>query len=147
MNRIFLLFLIVLSLAGCAMHTKYVPYTDQRFIPKPKYYFVTVYSNAQRPPATEPYTVIGRVEVSGYISDGVNADTLTDQAKAIARKRGADAIINAKSEAVQYNGVYVEPGNVERYRWRHYYHPAEYIPYQNIQLTFRGDLIVFIQPQ
>jgi len=100
---------------------------------------VTVYHDSQRPPATPPYYVIGRVEVSGYVSDGVNPDTLTDQAKVIARKRGAGAIINTITESIPRNGFYVASGYV-RHR---YYHPPEYIPYADTLLRLRGELIVF----
>lgn len=146
MNKILLIILIALGAAGCAVQSKYIHYTDQSFPSKGKYYFVAVYPKPQRPPAAEPYTVIGRVEVSGYVSDGVNEDTLLEKAKAIARKRGADAIINAKSEAIQYRDMYVEPGYVAGRRYRRYYHPPVYVPYRNVRLTFRGDLIVFLQP-
>ena len=143
MKRICLLLLTILSLAGCATSVRYVNYTDEKFLPKPQYYFITIYHDSQHPPSIQPYSVIGRVEVSGYISDGVNPDTLTDQAKTIARKKGADAIINAKTESANYSGVYVASGYIAYHRCYRSYHPTEYIPYSNTLLTFRGELIVF----
>lgn len=144
MKKLALLFLIVLSSAGCAVQSRYVHYTDQKFIAKPKYSAVTVYPESQHPPVSEPYSVIGRVETSGYLSDGISRDDLTDKAKAIARKKGADAIINVRMEQVQYNGTYIVPGYVEQHRYHSHYHPTEYVPYQNVLLTFRGELIVFM---
>lgn len=139
MKRLFLLFFVLLTLAGCSTVVKYVNYTDQKFPAKQKYYYITVYDST--PPATiQPFQVIGRVEVSGLVSDGVNSDTLIDQAKHIARVKGADAITNAKVESVAYNEVGVIP---EHFR-RRYYHPREYIVRSNMLLTFRGELIVFL---
>jgi hypothetical protein len=142
MKKLFLLFLALLTLAGCTTIVKYVDYTDRKFPPKQKYYFISVYG-AQPPAAVAPFQVIGRVEISGLISDGVNADALTDQAKRIARARGADAIINAKIEKMSYNEVEVIPGHYGR----RYYHPAEYYSRSNMLLTFRGELIVFVPAQ
>lgn len=139
MKRIFLLFLALLTLAGCTTIIKYVNYTDKKFPPKPKYYFITVYSS-QPPTTIQPFQVIGRVEISGLVSDGVSPDTLADQAKHIARVKGADAIINARIETVGYNEV----GVISGYYGRRYYHPTEYIERRNMLLTFRGELIVFV---
>ena len=139
MKRIFLLFLALLVLVGCSTVVQYVNYTDQRFPPKPRYYFVTVY-DSQPPSTIQPFQVIGRLEISGLMSDGVSQDLLMDQAKHIARAKGADAIINARIERVGYNEVGVVPG----YFGRHYYHPAEYISRTNMLLIFRGELIAFI---
>ena len=49
-----------------------------------------------------PYYVIGKVSIEGFASNGVSPETLTNQAKEIARKRGADAIINARTEVFHY---------------------------------------------
>jgi hypothetical protein len=103
-KQILLLGLCLLVLAGCATSTRYINYTDQRFPPKDQYYVVNVYSQAQPIPASNPYYVIGKVSVEGFASNGVNPEGLTNQAKAIARKRGADAIINATTEVFHYYG-------------------------------------------
>lgn len=145
MKKLILLFLIILSASGCAVQSRYVRYTDQEFISKSKYQTVAVYPESQRPPMNEPYTVIGRVETSGYISDGITRDDLTDKAKVIARKKGADAIINVRVERVEYNGTYMMPGHVEYHHHHEYYQPPIYYPYQSVMLTFRGELIVFAQ--
>ncbi len=139
MKKIFLTLLALLSLAGCATSTRYLPYTDQREPAKPKYYFITVYFGNQQPPSSAPYRVIGRVEIQGYASDGVNTDMLVEQAKNIAREKGADAIINANTQVVPYGGTYVVPGHFGYY----YYHPTRYIPYGDTFLKFTGELIVF----
>jgi hypothetical protein len=102
LKKSLLLSLFVLFLAGCAISSRYVNYTDQRFPPKDPYYVVNVYPESQSIGANNPYYVIGKVSVEGFASDGVSPAGLTNQAKVIARKRGADAIINAKTEAFRY---------------------------------------------
>ena len=140
MKRMLLISLVALSLAGCATSVRYVNYTGQKFPPKDKYYFVTIY-NAQ-PPSTVPvFNVIGRAEVSGLASNGISPESLLDQAKIIARKKGADAIINARTEMVEFGGVYAFS---EHGGYYHHYHATEYVPYSDQRLTFKGDLIVFV---
>ena len=101
-NKILCLGLFVLVLAGCATSTRYVSYTAQRFPPKDKSYAVNVYPESQALSAGNPYYVIGKVSIEGFVSDGVSPASLTNQAKEIARKRGADAIINARTVAFHY---------------------------------------------
>jgi len=96
--------LSVLVLVGCATSTSYTSYTYQRFPPKDALYTVNVYPESQALGAGNPYYVIGKVSVEGFASSGVNPGSLTNQAKVIARKRGADAIINAKTEEIRYYG-------------------------------------------
>src|SRR5277367_3765646 len=96
-KQILLLGLFVLVLAGCATSTRYVNYTYQRFPPKDQFYTVNVYPESQALPASNPYYVIGKVSIEGFASNGVSPETLTRQAQEIARKRGADAIINART--------------------------------------------------
>ena len=115
--KILLLGLMVLGMAGCATSSRYDNYTDQRFPPKDQYYTVNVYPETQALPAANPYYVIGRVSIEGYASDGVTPETLANQARSIARKRGADAIINSRTEIIRY--------------WR------------DAVLRFRGELIVY----
>ena len=102
MKNKLLLGFVVLVIAGCATSTRYVSYTPQRFSPKDALYAVNVYSQAQPLTASNPYYVIGKVSVEGFASNGVSPETLTNQAKKIARKRGADAIINASTEEYRY---------------------------------------------
>jgi len=113
-----LLVLFILGLAGCATSTSYDSYTYQRFPPKDPLSIVNVYSESQALGAGSPYYVIGKVSVEGFAGDGINPGSLTNQAKVIARKKGADAIINAK---------------IEEY---HYY-------YGEALLRFKGELIVY----
>ena len=120
-NNILLLGLFVLVLAGCATSTRYVSYTPERYPPKDVMYAVNVYPQSQALPASNPYYVIGKVSIEGFASSGVSPVSLTNQAKEIARKRGADAIINA--------GTYVLP----------YYGGDEL-------LRFKGELIVYAPP-
>jgi len=101
-KKILFLGLFVLVLAGCATSTRYVNYTDQRFPPKDQYYTVNIYPVTQALAASNPYYVIGKVSIEGLASSGVSPETLANQAKKIARRRGADAIINAKTEAYRY---------------------------------------------
>ncbi len=96
--------LAVLILAGCATSTRYVSYSMQRYPAKDKFYTVNVYPSAQALPAGTPYYVIGNVSIEGYVSNGVNPMSLTSQAEDIARKRGADAIINAATQEFRYYG-------------------------------------------
>lgn len=103
-KQILLLGLFVLVLAGCATSTRYVNYTDQRYPPKDESYVVNVYPESQPLGASNPYYVIGKVSIEGFASNGVSPETLTNQAKVIARKRGADAIINARTEVFRYYG-------------------------------------------
>ena len=103
-NKVLLLGFIALVLAGCATSTRYVSYTPQRFPAKDALYADSVYSQAQPLAASNPYYVIGNVSVEGFASNGVSPESLTNQAKKIARKRGADAIINAGTEAYRYYG-------------------------------------------
>jgi hypothetical protein len=113
-----LLGLIILGLAGCATSTRYVSYTSQRFPAKESFDAINVYSESQALDAKNPYYVIGQISIEGFASSGVSPETLTSQAQVIARKRGADAIINAKTVAFHYyNGDSV--------------------------LRFKGDLIVY----
>ena len=76
----------------------------QRFPPKDEFYTVNVYPESQALAASNPYYVIGKVSIEGFASNGVSPETLTNQAKEIARKRGADAIINARTEVFRYYG-------------------------------------------
>jgi hypothetical protein len=115
--KILLLGFVALVLAGCATSTRYVDYTDQRFPPKDQYFAVNVYPETQAIPASNPYYVIGKVSIEGYASDGVTPETLANQARSIARKRGADAIINSRTEIIRY--------------WR------------DAVLRFKGELIVY----
>ena len=103
-KRIFLLVLFTLGLVGCATSTGYVNYTNQRFPPKDDFYTVNVYPESQVQTASNPYYVIGKFSIEGFASNGVNPESLTSQAKVIARKRGADAIINARTEVLHYYG-------------------------------------------
>jgi|GEM_PF-1196265 len=144
--------LTVFLLAGCATTVKYLPYTKEKFPVKSPYYFVTVYPDTQHPPAGQIYSVIGKVEISGHLNDGVTQEDLVEQAKAIARKKGADAIINTKTQELNYNGAYVVPGRVSYhsvYAGRHEevvvarYHPEHIVPYSDVLFTFQGELIIF----
>ena len=101
-KRILGLGMFVLVLAGCATSTRYINYTEQRYPPKDEFYSVNVYPQSQKLDASNPYYVIGKVSVEGFASNGVNPDSLSAQAKEVARKRGADAIINAKTEIFRY---------------------------------------------
>lgn len=103
-KRFLFLGLSVLILAGCATSTRYVNYTDQRFPAKDEFYTVNVYSQSQPLSASNPYFVIGKVSIEGFASNGVSPESLTNQAKLIARKRGADAIINAETQVFRYYG-------------------------------------------
>lgn len=117
-KRILLIGFFVLVLAGCATSTRYINYTDQRFPPKDPYYTVNIYSQAQPQPVSNPYYVIGKVSIEGFASNGVSPESLTNQARGIARKRGADAIINATTQVF------------------HYY-------YGDALLRFKGELIIY----
>ena len=99
-----LLGLVILGVAGCATSTRYVSYTPQRFPPKDGLYAVNVYPESQPFNVGRPYYVIGNVSIEGFVSNGVSPASLTNQAKEIARKRGADAIINAGTVAFHYYG-------------------------------------------
>ena len=121
LNKTLLLGLSVLVLAGCATSTRYINYTDQRYPPKDALYTVNVYPISQPLGAANPYYVIGKVSIEGFASSGVNPEKLSNQAKEIARKRGADAIINAKTEMFRYYGG-------------------------DALLRFKGELIVFTKP-
>jgi Prokaryotic membrane lipoprotein lipid attachment site len=139
MKKTILLFFILLGLTGCAINSRYVNYTDQKFAPKPGHYAVAIYPASQKIVFEAPYYVIGKLDLSSYASAGETPETLRDYAQKIARNKGADAIINAVAENILYNEVYVRPAYFGRYG----YHPREYIPYGDALLTFRGELIVF----
>lgn len=117
-RNMLLLGLSLLVLAGCATSTRYISYTPEHFPPKDKMYAVTVYPSTQSPGTSNPYYVIGKVSIEGFASNGVSPENLTVQAKEVARKRGADAIINAATEIYPYYGG-------------------------DELLRFRGDLIVY----
>ena len=103
-KQILFLGLSLLFLVGCATSTRYVNYTDQHFPPKDDFYSINVYSETQKQSADNPYYVIGKVSIEGFVSNGVSPESLANQAKRIARKRGADAIINARTEVFRYYG-------------------------------------------
>jgi hypothetical protein len=151
MKRILPIVIAAVFLAGCATSSRYFAYTQQHFPPKPGTYYMDIYSAAQRLPATQAYRVIGKVEVQGYASDGVTPDGLLEEAKSIARKKGADAIINAATQGMNYQGAYVVPGHYVRHYgyWHDYYsyRPARAVPYANTLLEFTGDLAVFTNGQ
>ena len=115
--KMLLLGFTALLLAGCATSTRYDNYTEQRFPPKDQYYTVNVYPETQALPTANPYYVIGKVSIEVYASEGVNPEMLANQARSIARKRGADAIINSRTDIIRY--------------WR------------DALLRFRGELIVY----
>lgn len=121
-KQVLFLGLFVLILAGCATSTRYVNYTDQRFPPKDQLYAVNVFPATQPLGASKPYYVIGKVSIEGFASNGVSPETLMNQAKVIARKRGADAIINAGTELFRYWGG-------------------------DALLRFKGELIVYSPPE
>lgn len=154
-KRLLAAVLLVVFLTGCVTTARYTSYTGEKFPAKKRHYFITVYWDDQLPSTLQRYTVIGKVEIAGHVSDGVSFDMLMDQAKTMARKRGADAIIHAATEQARYKGTYVVPGHTtyhpvffgpyERvYVGR--YHPTRYIPYSDSILRFRGELIVFNAP-
>ena len=99
-----MLLAVILALAGCATSTRYVNYTAQQFPPKDALYAVNVYPQSQPLDASNPYYVIGKVSIEGFASNGVSPESLTNQAQGIARKRGADAIINAGTQIFRYYG-------------------------------------------
>lgn len=103
-KKLLFLGLVLLALAGCATSTRYVPYTGQWFAPKDELFTENVYPESQALGAGNPYYVIGKVSIEGFASNGVNPAGLAAQAKEIARKRGADAIINARTEVFHYYG-------------------------------------------
>jgi hypothetical protein len=117
-KKIALIGLIILGLAGCATSTRYVNYTNQRFLPKDQYFKVDVYPVSHPLGSAKPYYVIGKISIDGYASFGVTPERLTIQAREIARKRGADAIINADTQVFRYYG--------------------------DALLRFRGELIVYV---
>ena len=94
----------VLLLAGCATSTSYINYTNQQFPAKDRSYAVNVYSKSHPLGLAKPYYVIGEISVEGFASNGVNPGGLTGQAQDIARKRGADAIIDAETKIFHYYG-------------------------------------------
>jgi hypothetical protein len=94
--------LMVLFLAGCATSTSYVNYTYHTFPPKDPGFAVNVYPVNQSPGAGKPYYVIGKISIEGFAGNGVSPEKLTNQAILIARKRGADAIINSKTAMFRY---------------------------------------------
>ena len=96
--------LLALVMVGCATSSSYINYTQEHFPPKDQFFTENVYSESQALGASNPYYVIGKVAVEGFASNGVSPETLTRQAKVIARKRGADAIINARTEIFRYYG-------------------------------------------
>jgi hypothetical protein len=103
-KRIVLLSLFVLVMAGCATSSRYVSYTAERFPSKDELYTVNVYPASQTLDPHNPYYVIGNLSIEGFVGNGVSPESLTNQAREIARKRGADAIINARTEAFHYYG-------------------------------------------
>jgi hypothetical protein len=145
---------VVLALAGCATTVRYFPYTSQKLPPKPSDYPVMIFAQGQHPTASQSYVVIGKVNVSGHVSDGLTPDDLMNKARAIARKKGADGIINVKTQNFDYKGIYEVPGHVSYhavgFAGRHrdvvyveHYHPTRYIPYSDTLLSLEGELIVF----
>ena len=101
-NRIFFLGFCFLFFIGCATSSMYVHYTSKHFVPKDKLYDVKIYLETEPLNASKPYFVIGKVLIEGFSSNGVGTEGLTKEAKEIARKRGADAIINVKSQVFRY---------------------------------------------
>ena len=100
-NKILLGFFL-LVLAGCATSTRYVSYTPERYMAKAPSLAVNVYPGA---PAISPghsYYIIGQASVEGFAGSGVTSARLTEEAKSIARAKGADAIINAKTVEYRY---------------------------------------------
>ena len=102
LKKTLVLALIILGLAGCATSTRYISYTGQQFPPKDESSTVNIYPVSQPLGAANPYYVIGKISIEGFASNGVNPGSLAGQAKEMARKRGADAIINAKTEMFRY---------------------------------------------
>ncbi|MEI6438409.1 MAG: hypothetical protein WCO69_06655 [Candidatus Omnitrophota bacterium] len=139
MKKVWWIFLVIVSLAGCAVNTRYVSYTGERLPEKGRYYFVSIYPEGQLPKTAQAYRLIGKVELTGRFSENISSDLLADEARNVARAKGADAIINASSQSVVYDGLELIPGRCGR----HYCRPDEYIPYRDTMLTFRGELAVF----
>ena len=140
MKKILLNILLVLALSGCATTVRYTSYTNQKSPAKPRDYFVNIYSGSVQLPASRSYRVIGKLEIQGNASDGANPQMLLEQAKSIARKKGADAIINVDQQISPYVGTYIIPGH----RGYYHYHRTKFIPYQDTFLKFIGDLVILI---
>jgi len=80
----------------CAIYAGKIP------PPKDAYFSVNVYSQGQSLPPAQVYYVIGKVSVEGFASYGVTPEGLMNQARKIARVKGADAIINSNTVVFHY---------------------------------------------
>jgi hypothetical protein len=99
-----LLGLSLLVLAGCATSTSYVNYTAEHFPSKGQFYPINIYPQSQPFSAANPYYVIGKVSIEGFFSNGVTSETLNNEARTIARRKGANAIISATTPVIHYGG-------------------------------------------
>ena len=150
MKRLLILLIISSFILGCAT-------TSKRFPQKAKIYTIPFYEGV--PDFERTYEVIGNLQVEGNTSDGTNWKSVYDKAVAIAKQRGAEAVINVKSEYQPYHSVTFSPGYTTYHSTtthhsygRHHvthtrnvpiHHPPTIIPYNAAILRYRGDLIVF----
>lgn len=103
-----ILFFVTILLCGCAATSRYIPYTQEQFRPKKADYPIDIFKEGPKPHRN--YKIIGRIEVYGDTSYGLNWEDIYNKMLQIARGKGADAIINYKSEYKEYAGKINMPG-------------------------------------
>lgn len=96
----------VLLMSSCAS-AGYRSYTSATYSPKPNSYDVPLYKD--NPFIGKNYITIGAVTIRTSTGDFGNWDTVKSKVKSIARKKGADAIINVRAQARGYTGSMYMP--------------------------------------
>jgi len=109
MKKISLFFAFLFVISGCAAVSRYVPYTHEQFQSKKADYAIDIFKEGPKPHRN--YKIIGRIEVHGDTSYRLNWEDIYNKMLQIAREKGADAIINYKSEYTNYYGTINMPGH------------------------------------
>ena len=108
MRRFFIAIMVGITIVGCTS-SRYISYTTQTFPPKPSSYKVPFYNG--RPYLGRKYKIIGELYVSGDTQSFAGWNDIYNKARAEARKRGADAVIDVKTDYQEYSGVNYIPGS------------------------------------
>ncbi len=103
--------LIVVSLLLCCFLSacttaNYYSHISETFPPKSRKYVMPIYEGT--PDLGKPYKIIGNFEVQGNTDNCASWNDVLNKAKGLARKKGADAIVNMKTDSQAYNtAVYI----------------------------------------
>jgi hypothetical protein len=111
-NKIAILLMFVVFVAGCATPRGFTRYIDHTYRPKPKNYNISVIKNEYE--IERPHTVIGKIKFRVSRDSYDIMERIENRAKKMARKVGADAITNIAASEYTESGIRFIPGYTEQ---------------------------------